>query len=274
MIEITEAIPFAKQADSLLKNQVVRDCVTMHSPHKYCFMDREPADFQKLLIGQTIKACTSSAHYIRILFESGKELAFGEDIHIRYNQEKRYSDKNQLVLIFDGGASLEFKTGLYGFFFIGDTDELSESNAYYKVALEAIPPLDPNFTYEHFLQVTEINQQKGSIKQALATLQHIPGVGNGALQDILFAAKLRPMKKVSTLTHQQSIELYNALQNKIAEMISGGGRNSVKNFLGENGKYECIISNDRIHCPICGTSIKKVAYLGGRVIFCPIYQIE
>ncbi len=274
MIEITEAIPFARQADELLKKQVIKDCIVMQSPHKLCWMNHEPEAFKNILIGQIVKDCTNSAHYIHIRFESGIEIAFGEDIHATYNLEKQFSNKNQLVLIFNSGSSLELKVGLYGFIVLGNKDELLESNAYIRSAMEAISPLDPSFTYEYFLKTTEIDKHIGSLKQALATSQHIPGVGNGVLQDILFAAKLRPMKKVSTLSPHQSLELYHALQNKIKEMIAYGGRNSVKNLLGEYGRYETIMSKDRINCSICGTPVKKVAYLGGKVTFCPTCQIE
>lgn len=274
MIEITEAVPFAQQADGLLKNKIVTECLVMQSPHKFCWINKEPEEFRNILLGKKIKSCTNSAHYIRILFESDFEIAIGEDIRATYHSKKTVSSKNQLVLVFEDGDYLELKTGLYGFIMLGKKEELMESQPYYKSAFESVFPLSLNFTFEYFLEKTQIDRKVGSVKQALSTSQHIPGVGNGVLQDVLFAAKLRPMKKVNSLTPKQTLNLYHALCEKIKEMIDAGGRDSMNDLSGVPGHYESIMTSKRNDCPICGTSIKKMAYLGGKVIYCPHCQVE
>lgn len=143
---------------------------------------------------------------------------------------------------------------------------------YYKKALDAIHPLDDRFTYDHFIQVTGLDGTKGSVKSALSTEQHIPGLGYGTLQDILFYAKLSPKRKVSTLKDEDRHLLYDAVRFKIDEMITFGGRDLQTNMFGEKGGYEVLMKNERELCPICHTILQKEAFLGGKVIYCPNCQ--
>ena len=55
-------------------------------------------------------------------------------------------------------------------------------------------------------------------------------------------------------------------------MVLFNGRESVYNFMGEKGSYEVMMKTDRKTCPICQSTLQKEAYLGGKVIYCPVCQ--
>jgi formamidopyrimidine-DNA glycosylase len=114
------------------------------------------------------------------------------------------------------------------------------------------------------------NVQKISLKGLLATEQRIPGLGNGILQDILFNAKLHPKKKVGSLSDGDKEALFDSLKITISAMASEGGRDTERDLFGNPGGYETILCKNTVNkpCSICGTMIKKEAYMGGSVYYC------
>lgn len=272
MIELPESKVLAKLGTKLFKSLEIVDVKALSSTHKFCWMNEKPEVMEESLLNRKIKEVKSSAHYLRFMFDNGFELACAEDVTLNYQKEVNDKDKHQLLLTFDNGYSLLFIVKLYGFIVYGEESHLKESMQYYKVALESIDPLSKNFSYNYFLDVTEINLGKGSVKQALATNQHIPGLGNGILQDILFHAKIQPKRKVNTLTEDDKHKLYESIIETIDQMVLFNGRESVYNFMGEKGSYEVMMKTDRKTCPICQSTLQKEAYLGGKVIYCPVCQ--
>jgi len=272
MIELPEAKVLATQADKLLRGRKIIDVVVLQSPHKLCWLNVEPKQLHESLINKTITAVKSSAHYLRFLFADGNELFVAEDLSIEYKHESNESDKHQLMLRFDNEFMLEFKVKMYGFIGYGTSENLAKKLPYYRVAIEAIDPLSAAFTYDQFVKVTKLDQQSGSIKQALATDQHIPGLGSGVLQDILFNARIAPKRKVATLTEQDKQKLYQAVIETLKAMVSSNGRDSYNLLDGTPGGYHTQMTSRVFECPRCHGPLTKEAYLGGKVIYCPNCQ--
>ena len=272
MIELTEAIPFAKTANNFLSGLRVKSVEVLNTPHKFAWINHDANDYQNLLTNHVINEVKASSHYLRIIFDNGIELALAEDVNINYCINKGTVEKSQLRLDFTNGFSLLINIKLYGFLLLGSKEELMNSQPYYKKAVQGISPLDEKFTYDYFKERTYLDSKKGTVKQALATEQHIPGLGNGLLQDILFQAKFNPKYKLSTMTENDKWVLYQAVKDKILEIVSKGGRNQQTDLLGNSGGYETLMISSRDFCPKCSTKLIKEAYLGGKVIYCPSCQ--
>ena len=108
----------------------------------------------------------------------------------------------------------------------------------------------------------------------LATEQRIPGVGNGVLQDILFNAGIHPRRKKSSMSDTDKSRLFKSLKTTLKNMTELGGRDTEKDFFGNNGGYKTILSKNTVKhpCPDCGDLIRKEPYLGGAVYYCPSCQ--
>jgi formamidopyrimidine-DNA glycosylase len=104
----------------------------------------------------------------------------------------------------------------------------------------------------------------------LATEQRIPGMGNGVLQDILFNAKMHPKKKVNTLARTEKEALFDSIKDTISAIAAQGGRDTELDLFGCPGGYKTILCKNTVNkpCPICGTGIKKEAYMGGSIYYC------
>ena len=84
--------------------------------------------------------------------------------------------------------------------------------------------LSSDFTLEYFINLLNNIEINESIKSALATKNRIPGLGNGVLQDILYEAKLNPRRKLSTLTIDDKVNLFNSIKETLKSMVKNGGR--------------------------------------------------
>ncbi|RJX26007.1 MAG: endonuclease VIII [Acholeplasma sp.] len=268
MIELPESKVLAKEGTTLFKNLIITDVKALKSPHSFCWMNLEPKAMEDALLGKTITSLKSYSHYLRFMLSDGSELAIGEDVNPEYKSLHQESLKHQLMIQFNNEMILEFKIKLYGFILYGFEDDLKKTMPYYQRAIEAIDPLSNDFTFDYFVKTTGLNQQKGTVKQVLATGQTIPGLGNGILQDILFDAKLLPKRKINTLSEEDKQRLYHSLVAVIDKMTTFGGRDHVLHFTGDPGGYEVLMKNTRERCPICDEPLVKEAYLGGKVIYC------
>ena len=137
----------------------------------------------------------------------------------------------------------------------------------------AVSPLSADFA-PHFRKVFAESPGTLSAKAFLATEQRFPGLGNGVLQDILFAARIHPKRKLRDLTEAERERLLSAVVSVLGEMTAQGGRDTEKDLFGRVGGYATKMSKNTLAhgCPVCGGTITKDAYLGGSVYYCPACQ--
>jgi formamidopyrimidine-DNA glycosylase len=147
-------------------------------------------------------------------------------------------------------------------------------NKYHRNSLNSVSPLDDAFNAQFFENICRSTAKDISAKALLATEQRIPGLGNGVLQDILFNAGIHPKRKKSTLSDNHMGELFRSLKTTLKNMTNRGGRDTEKDLYGKAGGYKTILSKNTLSnpCPNCGGTLKKEAYLGGAVYFCPSCQ--
>jgi formamidopyrimidine-DNA glycosylase len=130
--------------------------------------------------------------------------------------------------------------------------------------------LSGDFDENYFESLFDEGTARLSLKAFLATEQRIPGLGNGVLQDILFSAKMHPKKKAGMLSTNDQQVLFDSIKNTFLDMTAKGGRDTENDLFGKPGGYGTKLSNRAAGqpCPICGTLIKKEAYLGGSIYYC------
>lgn len=145
--------------------------------------------------------------------------------------------------------------------------------AYRDHALNEPGILDASFDRSYWNALVSQGSKKLSLKAFLAAEQRIPGLGNGVVQDILFKAKLHPLRKIETLNDTDLEDLFMVMKNQIQTMVEMGGRDTELLLEGPGG-YPSIMSAKRFELPsqICGGSKVKENYMGGSIYFCPHCQ--
>ena len=272
MIEIPESTVIAHQIESLLVGKTIAKVVQATSPHRFTWYNGDPLKYSEMLEGRMVKGARGHGAYVDILFDKDTSLSVGDGTNLKYFPAfEEHPKKHQLLLVFDDDSFLVFTVSMYGaiFAYKGEMD-----NPYHKGSLQKTSPLSDEFNEAYMESIYSSVKKDISIKALLATEQRIPGFGNGVLQDILFNAKLNPRRKISTISDLEKSDLFHCLKVTLHSMTDKGGRDTEKDFYGNNGGYKILLSKNtyKNSCINCGDTIVKEAYLGGSVYYCPTCQ--
>ena len=274
MIELPEALNLADQINDTIHGMQVASVIAVQTPHKLAWYYGEPQKYSDLLVGKTIGKASAYGGLVEIKAQNANIL-LGDGAGIRFHRKNESRPaKHQLLIEFDDHSALSVSIQMYGG--IGVFLEGKLDNVYYRVAKEKPSPLSLAFDKVYFERLISAQEvQKLSLKALLATEQRIPGLGNGILQDILFNAKMHPKKKVNTLAETNEEDLFNSIRTTISTMAAKGGRDTELDLLGSPGGYKTILCKNTVNkpCPVCGTIIKKEAYMGGSVYYCEKCQM-
>ncbi|MGI6358680.1 MAG: DNA-formamidopyrimidine glycosylase family protein [Bacillota bacterium] len=268
MIELPEANVLARQITELLAGREVVAATANSSPHKFAWYHGDPAEYHQRLAGKSVGA--AHAHGGLVEVELGKtRLLLGEGVSLRYIAPgNKRPAKHQLLVEFDDGSALSATAQMYGglwCFLEGEFD-----NPYYQIAKAKPSPLLEEFNQTYFQSLLDEATWRKSAKAFLATEQRIPGLGNGVLQDILFNARIHPRRRMESLSDGELTALFSSVKDTLRQMTDLGGRDTEKDLRGNQGGYPTRISRNtlRYPCPVCGSPLKKEAYLGGSIYFC------
>jgi formamidopyrimidine-DNA glycosylase len=273
MIELPEAKAISTELNHVLKGVTILDAIVLQTKHQLAWMNDTVEYYSKTLQNRLIHQVLHSGGMVRIVMDEKIELVISEDVEIGYVNKSDVPEKHQLLLTLSNQMYLYLKVKMYAFMLLGSPSVLNE-NIYYQRSTTAIDPLSDFYTLDIFKKDTEMDKGVGSLKSALATKQHIPGLGNGILQDILLNAGFRPDKKVSSMQEADIRNLYDAMKKNLSLMIEHGGRAKIGALSSALGGYQVLLDGKTNECPKCHQSVIKKAYLGGKVIYCPHCQKE
>ncbi len=272
MIELPESYVLADQINKELKGKKIREAEADHSPHAFAWYTENPAEYNEKLAGKTITGADIYSGNVRIRAED-MQMILSTPIRFHGRGEK-LPLKYQLYLGFEDSTSITCTIQMWGCMFCfkeGDISGIPEQH----VLNHCPTPLEEGFDEEYFSALLQKEKLSSlSAKAFLTTQQRIPGLGNGVVQDILFAAQIHPKRKMSTLEEQEFKALFRAVKGVLGDMRQKGGRDTEYDLYGHRGGYRTVLSKNTINtpCPICGTLIRKEAYLGGSIYFCETCQ--
>jgi len=274
MIEIPEAITIAGQLNETVKGKVISRVETDDSRRicGYSFFEGDPDAYHDYLVGRAWGQATAPGRLIEVAIDDYR-VVFGDGVNVRYLEAGSPPPKKCLMQIeFEDGSSLVCTVQMYGEMLV--FKEGTNDNFYYLVNFEKPSPLSDEFTREYFQSIIDEAKPTLSAKGLIATDQRIPGIGNGATQDILFKAGIHPKRKISTLDSAELDTLYSTIKTSLADMVAGLGRDTEKTLFGDPGRYQTLLSAKtwKAPCPQCGEFIERKAFLGGNVYYCPTCQ--
>lgn len=267
MLELPEAIVIAEQVSNTLQGKRILRAVANQSPHKFAWYTGDPANYNNLLAGKTIGTAAAYGGNVEI---KADDMILLISAGMKYHAEgEKLPAKHQLLLEFADSTAFTASIQMWGGIFCFKSSEKGGLGDYH-LAKERPSPLSDQFDRAFFDSLFDENTGKLSAKAFLATEQRIPGLGNGALQDILWMARIHPKRKMADLSAEEVTGMFSALKSVLREMARQGGRDTERDLFGRLGGYETVLSKNTVDmpCPVCGTLIKKEAYLGGSVYCC------
>ncbi len=160
---------------------------------------------------------------------------------------------------------------LFGYMQIVDEKELAQVLAGF-----GPEPLAPEFSLNYFLKI--LAGRRTSIKAVLLNQKLIAGIGNIYADESLFAAGIRPMRRVNTLTAAEKKKLFLAIKNIIKKAIKYRGT-TFSNYVdahGQAGGFRRLLKvykREGQKCLRCRAGIIKKTKTAGRgTRYCPVCQ--
>lgn len=181
----------------------------------------------------------------------------------------RLPEKRRLIFDFTDGACLAVNFWWFGYAHYLPPGPLD--------AHAQIAKLGPNvldISRERFRGL--IRGQKGGVKAFLLDQSRLAGIGNAYVHDILWAARLHPLRKLNTLSESEVDALWQGIQDGLRPSVVKGGAFYEVGLTGEKGGFlmEDVLIGYRegAPCPRCATPIVKIKTGGTSSFICPTCQ--
>ena len=140
--------------------------------------------------------------------------------------------------------------------------------------LELLGPEPLEINFNDFKKL--FSKKKGVIKQVLMDQNFIVGIGNIYASDILWEARISPLRRVESLKEGELKKIYLAMKNILNESIKlkGDSFSDFRTISGEKGGYHKVArvyGKEGEKCK-CGGTIKRIKQGGRSTFFCPKCQ--
>lgn len=179
----------------------------------------------------------------------------------------------RLVFEFTGGGRLYFNDlRKFGWVRLMSTDQFAEIER--GVGIE---PLGPDFSLAFFKNML---QSRGgtTIKAVLLDQKKLAGLGNIYVDEALFASRIKPDRRVATLTPSEIKRLQIAIPKILRHSIAQRGT-TFRNFTGADGLKGSYMPFLKVYgrqgksCCRCGSILRKIRVAGRGTHFCPRCQV-
>ena len=118
--------------------------------------------------------------------------------------------------------------------------------------------------------------RRARVKSFLLDQSKIAGIGNAYIHDILFRARLHPLRTISTLTNADVERLRDAIHTELRRSIEVGAAWYEVDLHGKRGGFKAedllVGYREAKPCPECGATIEKIKTGSTSSFICPACQ--
>lgn len=234
-------------------------------------------DFKNTLINQSITKIERKGKYLLFFLSNQKVLS----VHLRMEGKFFYQPKDEwfnlahthIIFEFDNQMQLRYNdTRQFGTFHLYDIIDYESQKELKKLALD---PLDDNFKSIDLYE--KLKKSNRAIKTALLDQSNVSGIGNIYADEILFAAKINPIKKASELSKKQYELIAKHAKEILLKAIENKGT-TIHTYKFDNestGGFQSFLkvhTKQKLPCVNCKTIIEKTKVNGRGTYFCPKCQ--
>jgi formamidopyrimidine-DNA glycosylase len=170
---------------------------------------------------------------------------------------------NNLTLIFNDPRR-------FGFVDIVESEKITDVNYIKKLGIDA---LDKKLTNDYLYN--KFKNSQVLIKQLLLNQYIVAGIGNIYACEILYDAKISPLRKGSSLKRSHIGTILGSVRKILRKAIKYGG-SSISDYVSPDGTLGNFQKNFKVYgregYKIKGCEIKKVVLHGRSTFFCPDIQ--
>lgn len=227
-------------------------------------------DFSRALTRATIQEVSYRGKWIMTRTNQGWLLInLGMGGEILLTNRQAMPEKYRIVFDFSDGACLAINFWWFGYAHYTPLDELDRHEPTAKLGQNAL-----TLTFEDLTRI--LHGQRGKVKTLLLDQTRVSGIGNAYIHDILFFARVHPLRPANSLSPQEISALVDGIHKGLRPSLEKGGAFYEKTLTGENGGFtndEIVIGyRENTPCPVCGTPIAKIKTGGTSSFICPTCQ--
>ncbi|TET26022.1 MAG: DNA-formamidopyrimidine glycosylase, partial [Dehalococcoidia bacterium] len=127
------------------------------------------------------------------------------------------------------------------------------------------------------LLAQRLTKRKAPIKAVLLDQSFVAGIGNMYADEILFKAKIHPLRSGGSLKPEEVERLHQAIKQVLSSAITNKGASTDTYFRPSGEKGEAHLKFQVAHrggqpCPVCGSPIARIPIRNRGAYFCPKCQ--
>lgn len=268
MPELPEVETIRRQLDEKLKNQIIKSVEILKIGR-----ENPPGQaFAKAIAGKKIVTMDRRAKLLIWRFTDGSALTTHLKLTGRVTLvDKKYQPTKHDRMIFQIGPHRLVWEDMRQFGWMA----LLTPEALEKKLSEYGP--EPLELKPEQLAALFMNPKTRNVKVALLDQEKLAGVGNIYADEALFRAKIRPARKLGSLTTDDRLRLAKAVQAVLKQAIKLKGTSS-QDYLdayGQEGGFEKVLNvyqRKGLPCKVCGTPIVRTVVAQRGTHLCPSCQ--
>jgi formamidopyrimidine-DNA glycosylase len=227
-------------------------------------------EFQNNIKGSVLRSTNHHGKWLLTKMDNGWILInLGMGGEVLLVTRKTLPEKYRIILDFEDQTSLAINFWWFGSVHYALPEELNLH--------PSISRLGPNALGIDSTQFKNILKgRRGILKSFLLDQTRIAGIGNFYIHDILFTARLHPLRQLNSLRDEEVDGLYKSIHQILECSLDKGGAFYEKDLYGNGGGY---LREDMIigymedqRCPRCDTPIQKIKTGSTSSYICPQCQ--
>lgn len=266
MPELPEVASRACEMNARLAGRTIR-AIVVQQPK--CL--NVPVDaFRHGLEGAKVRAVTNRGKWLVVDTTNGHLLLnLGMGGEILLVPSDRLPEKWRVRFDLDRGQTLAVNFWWFGYAHYAPPGKLDEH-----AMLASLGPNALDISLEEFR--ARLAGRRGAIKTFLLDQSNLAGIGNAYVHDILFRARLHPLRQIPSLSGADVDRLYTAVRDELGRSLALGGAFYEVDLDGKPGGFTgdllLVGYREGKPCPECGTAVEKTKTGSTASFVCPRCQ--
>lgn len=270
--EVQSIVDYLNESKQCLNKKILDIKTTMPKLFKNCSFEQ----FRSYLLNECINKVERKGKYLIFFLTNNKVFVLHLRMEGKVFVEKtnvKYDKNHTLVFINFGEEELRYHdTRRFGTFNIYTTQNYLDSKELSKLAYDPLEKqCDANYLKNQFKNCNK------HIKTALLDQTKVAGIGNIYADEILFASKINPLKKASSLNAKDFELIYENAKLILQKAVENKGTTIATYFFKKEnfGNFQNLL---KVHtkkdfpCEICKAAIKKIKVNGRGTYYCALCQ--
>ena len=271
MPEIAEVETVRNVLKKRILNKKIKDVKILYKN----IVENDEKEFKGILINNEFRDILRKGKWL--IFELNNHYLIShlrmEGKYFLKNSDEKQEKHEHVIFTFVDNTDLRYHdTRKFGKMKIVLKEDLNNTE---EIKKQGIEPIDDNLNSNYLLE--KFKNKKLPMKTILLDQTIISGLGNIYADEVLYAAKIHPLKLAKDVTKKECESIVKESKKIIEKAIKEGGT-TIKSYtssLGVMGNYQNYLkvhTKENKVCEICKEKIKKIKVGGRSTYYCEVCQ--